>query len=205
MTGCWPVRLTDTAFRLERVMTMKIRIATVGIVTVILFCGIADVSASRVAHMTADQMATNSVLVVTGRVSSVESYWNEKNTKIFTKTTITVDETFKGDHRSRIELIQLGGIVGNIRVNVEGSLSWAQDEEVLLFLEPYENDTYQVSGLSQGKFLIERDPETGERFVSRAALEGVELLQADGSVAAEDSRLDKVSLDRFIADVLSAE
>ena len=69
--------------------------------------------------MTAGQMVENSALVVTGRVSGVESYWNEQNTKIFTKTTVTVDETFKGGHHSRVELIQLGGTVGNIRVNVE--------------------------------------------------------------------------------------
>ena len=190
------------ALELERVAEMRTRIVIVAAMTAILAIGCADVSASRVVHMSARQMADNSVLVVTGRVSGVESYWNEKNTKIFTKTTITIDETFKGDRRARIELIQLGGIVGNIKVNVEGALKWTEDEEVLLFLEPYDAGTYQVSGLSQGKFLVERDPDTGERYVSRAALEGVELLEADGSQTSRDGRLRKVRLDLFISEVI---
>ena len=190
------------ALELERVAEMRTWIVIIAATTAILAIGSADVSASRVVHMSARQMADNSVLVVRGRVIDVESYWNEKNTKIFTKTTITVDETFKGDQRSRIELIQLGGIVGNIKVNVEGALLWTEDEEVLLFLEPYDGGTYQVSGLSQGKFLVERDPETGERYVSRAALEGVELLQADGSKTSQDGQLGKV---QFISEVIGSD
>ena len=193
------------ALELERVAEMRTWIVIIAATTAILAIGSADVSASRVVHMSARQMADNSVLVVRGRVIDVESYWNEKNTKIFTKTTITVDETFKGDQRSRIELIQLGGIVGNIKVNVEGALLWTENEEVLLFLEPYDGGTYQVSGLSQGKFLVERDPETGERYVSRAALEGVELLQADGSKTSQDGQLGKVRLDQFISEVIGSD
>ncbi len=98
-----------------------------------------------------------------------------------------------------------GGTVGNIRVNVEGCLKWVRGEEVLLFLEPYENGVWQVSGLSQGKYLIERDPETGEKLVSRTALEGVELLESDGSRTENDGRLEKVRLDQFISEVLEAE
>lgn len=184
---------------------MKTWIAIAGIMTVILVSGDVDLSASRAVHMTTGQMAENSALVVTGRVSSVESFWNEKNTKIFTKTTITVDETFKGDNRARVELIQLGGTVGNVRVNVEGALKWAQGEEVLLFLESYDAGTWQVSGLSQGKFLIERDPGTGERYVSRGPLEGMELLDADGEEAGKSGRIEKVRLNQFISEVLEKE
>ena len=164
-----------------------------------------EVSASKVVHVTAAQMAENSALVVAGRVSGVESYWNEGRTKIFTRTTVTFDETYKGGHRPVGELIQLGGTVDNVRVNVEGSLKWAGGEEVLLFLEPYGAGTYQVSGLSQGKYLIERDPETGERYVSRAAQEGIELLRADGAPAGTDGRVERVRLERFISEILEPE
>jgi hypothetical protein len=144
--------------------------------------------------------------VLSGKVAGVESYWNEDHTKIFTRTTVIVDETYKGEHSSRVELIQLGGIVGNIKVSVEGALRWRDGDEVLLFLESYGNTPeYQVTGLSQGRFMIERDPETGEKFVRRPALKDVELMRSDGTAAAGDGAIEKVSLDRFISEVIEAE
>lgn len=163
-------------------------------------------SASQIVLISSREMAENSALVLSGRVAGMESYWNEGHTKIFTRTTIIVDETYKGDHSPRIELIQLGGIVGNIKVNVEGALQWRDGDEVLLFLESYgSTPAYQVAGLSQGRFMIERDPETGERFVRRPAIEGVELLQADGGAAKGDGSVEKVTLDKFVSEVIEAK
>jgi len=182
---------------------MRVSRVIAALAAAVLLCG-AAAHASRVVHMTASRMADISALIVSGRVSEVESFWNEKRTKIFTRTVIEVDETYKGDRTASVEIIQLGGTVGNIRVTVEGSLKWARGEEVLLFLEPYDSGRYQVSGLSQGKYLIERDPATGERFVSRAALEGVRLFHADGT-SASGGRLEKVPLERFVSEVMRAE
>ncbi len=172
---------------------------------IILTCALA-VDATQIVIISSKEMADNSVLVVSGRVAGVESYWNEGQTKIFTRTTIIVDETYKGAPSPRIELIQLGGIVGNIKVTVEGALQWRDGDEVLLFLETYGNTpSFQVAGLSQGRFMIDRDPETGERFVRRPAIEGVELLQADGNPEQGDGAVKKVSLGQFVSEVIEAE
>jgi hypothetical protein len=45
-----------------------------------------------------------------------------------------------------------------------------------LFLEPYTQGTFAVSGFSQGKFKIERDPYTGEAYIRRPALEGAQFV-----------------------------
>jgi len=163
-------------------------------------------SATQIVVLSPREMADNSALVLSGRVAGTESYWNGEHTKIFTRTTIIVDETYKGEHSPRIELIQLGGIVGNVKVTVEGALQWKEGEEVLLFLEPYGSASqYQVAGLSQGRFEIERDPETGKRFVRRPAFTGVELLQADGGPANGDGALEKVPLEQFVSEVMGSE
>jgi hypothetical protein len=159
--------------------------------------------ATQLQLMTAREMAERSERIVAGTVTRVESFWNEKHTKIYTRTTIAVDETYKGTRGGTVDILQLGGVVGNVRVTVDGAIAWKKDEEVLLFLEPYVQGTYQVTGLSQGKFEIERDPETGERFVSREAIEGVEIvgLAAEG----EDARgpgARRISLERFVSDAL---
>jgi hypothetical protein len=97
-----------------------------------------------------------------------------------------------------VEVVQLGGTVDNIRVHVSGALQWRQDEEVLLFLEPYENK-HVVSGFSQGKFNVKRDEKTGEAYIERPELEGVEIMGApskDGATRATKVR--NVPLEEFI-------
>ena len=160
--------------------------------------------ASQIVFMTPGDMGERAHLVVRGEVAAVRSFWNEKRTKIFTRTTITIEHAYKGNAVPTVEILQLGGIVGNVKVTVDGALQWAQGEEVLLFLEPYTAGAYQVTGFSQGKFAIERDPETGEAYISRPALEGVELVTlGDDSVTADKGRMSKVPLDRFVADALA--
>lgn len=138
---------------------------------------------TQIVYQTPQQLGHNAELVVHGTVVSVESQWDDQRAKIFTTTRIAVEDTYKGAGSPLVEIIQLGGVVGNVRVNVSGALQWAPGEEVLLFLEPYLGK-YAVSGFSQGKFLVQRDPESGDAYVRRPSLDGVEIQGApsvDGS------------------------
>jgi len=155
--------------------------------------------ATQIIYRSPEQMGKESSLVVRGRVEGTRSYWNEKGTKIFTETRVRVEDTYKGRAPGEVSIIQLGGVAGNVRMTVHGVPSWRSDEEVLLFLEPYDRGTYQVSGFSQGKFEIERDPVTGKEFIKYPALEGVEVLRApEGEGSATDSGRERVPLNRFI-------
>lgn len=142
-------------------------------------------------------------MVVSGKVEGVRSYWNDKQTKIFTETTIQVDEAYKGETASTVRIIQMGGVVGTVRMHVHGALAWRPGEDVLLFLDSYDADRYRVSGFSQGKFGVDRDPVTGEAFVTRPMLDGAEVLGAParGGVtnATESAR---VPLTQFINNAL---
>jgi hypothetical protein len=123
--------------------------------------------ATQVLYRSPQQMGAESSLVVRGEVTSVRSYWNESHTKILTETSISVGDTYKGASGRTINVVQLGGVVGHVRVNVHGSLSWSPGEEVLLFLEPFAGNAWQVSGFFQGKYNIVRD-ENGSAFVKKA-------------------------------------
>jgi len=115
-----------------------------------------------------------------------------------------VDDAYKGARPTSVSILQLGGVVDGVRVTVSGALNWRDGEEVLLFLEPYTNGSYQVSGFSQGKFEVERDPETGERFVRRPELTGAEIIAApDANGMTVTSRVDRVSLDKFVQRALT--
>jgi hypothetical protein len=177
------------------------------LVSLVLSCPLASAAhAAQLVNMTPKEMAAHADLVVRGSVSQVQSFWNDKHSKIFTKATITVAETYKGDKAPSVEVIQLGGIVGDVKMTVEGALGWKAGEEVLLFLEPYTQGAHQVTGLSQGKFAVERDPKTGDAFISRPALENVQLVQQQ---AAEGKpvpvSIERVPLARFIQEALGGK
>jgi len=160
--------------------------------------------ATQVMYRTSQDLGSESALVVQGRVAGVQSYWNETHSKIFTEAQVTIEESYKGGRPGTVRVLQLGGIVGHVRMTVAGSLSWNPGEEVLLFLEPSMGGAYQVSGFSQGKFTVERDPETGLPYVSRPALEGAEVLRAPGSDAAEPiTGVTRMPLERFINEALN--
>jgi len=166
----------------------------------------ATASATLVEYLSPRQLGAQSELVVRGRVQSSESYWNEKHTKIFTRTHIAVDQTYKGIAPSTVEVVQIGGIVGPIKVTVHGALRWRPGDEVLLFAEPVDASSYRVSGFSQGRFSIERNPETGEPFIRAPRSEGVQLLgapSAQGAVGPEaQTSTYGIPLDEFVNQAL---
>lgn len=164
--------------------------------------------ATQVLYRSPEELGAESAIVVRGEVVEVRSYWNEKRTKIFTAARVAVGETYKGSGASSVDVIQLGGVVDNVKVTVQGALSWKKGEEVVLFLEPYDGPSapaaaFQVSGFSQGKFNIERDPRTGKAFVSRPEAVGVELVGASSPDSPEpSSRIESVPIEQFIDEAL---
>jgi hypothetical protein len=164
--------------------------------------------ATQVAYMTHRQLGDGSQLVVRGEVVDVRSYWNEKKTKIFTSARVAVAETYKGSGGGTIDVVQLGGVVGNVKVTVQGALSWTPGEEVVLFLEPVASGSagpasYQVSGFSQGKFNVTRDARTGKAYVHRPELQDIELLGAPSAGHATPiSKVENVPIEQFINEAL---
>jgi hypothetical protein len=149
------------------------------------------------------ELAHESQLVVDGKVSSVRSYWNEDHSKILTEAVVAVGSTYKGGPTPSVRVVQLGGVVGNVRMTAHGAPLWKSGEEVLLFLEPALPGTFQVAGFSQGKFLIERDPQTGRAFVKPAMpVDGPDA----GAPATDASRApERLTVQQFIDRVLPSE
>jgi len=157
--------------------------------------------ATQIILQSLDQMGDNATAVVRGKVAAVRSFWNDTHTKIFTETTIAVDETFKGQPGEAVRVVQLGGTVDNIRVTAHGALMWKQGEEILLFLEDYTPGLYQVAGFSQGKFQIERDSRTGEVYVMRPTLSGAEIIGGSGEKSSA-GEFQKMPLEKFMEEAL---
>lgn len=178
-------------------------IAFVYTISTVIFLG-SSALATQVVYQSPQQLGQQSTLVVRGRVAAVESYWNANRTKIFTRTLIAVDETYKGSTTGTVEVTQLGGVVDGVRVTVHGAVAWRQDEEVVVFLEPYQADGYHVAGFSQGKFNVERDPDSNRPFIRRPAIEGLELMTTSpsGDLPPRSSEVRRVPIDQFINQAL---
>ncbi|MCI0451905.1 MAG: hypothetical protein L0Z51_05860 [Candidatus Latescibacteria bacterium] len=161
--------------------------------------------ATQVIQRSPKELAQESQLVVDGKVASVRSYWNEDNSKILTEAVVSVGSTYKGGAASSVRVVQLGGVVGNVRMTAHGALQWKKGEEVLLFLEPSTPGAFQVAGFSQGKYTIERDPRTGKAFVKHALPADMDDGKAPAADAQPGVSADKVTLEQFLDSVLPNE
>lgn len=155
--------------------------------------------ATSLIERTPEQLAQQSALVVDGKVTGVRSYWNADHTRIFTEATVDVDGTYKGRAASKVSVVQIGGVVGNVRMTAHGALAWAPGEEVLLFLESNDDDSWQVAGFSQGKYTIERD-RTGREFVRQAM--PPDTKGGGASATSPAAGVERVSLEEFLDRVL---
>lgn len=182
---------------------MKLRAVVCLLLALILSAPV--VQATKIIQMNPERLAASASTVVRGTVTSVESFKNASGKKVFTETVIAVAESYKGSPGGQVRLLQLGGVVDGVKITVHGALHWTHGEEVVVFLEPYQGDSFHVAGFSQGKFQVERDPQTGRAFVMRPALEGVELVDDDGQNHTHGGELARVPLDQFLSKALGTE
>jgi hypothetical protein len=133
-------------------------------------------------------------------VTDVSSYWNQSGTKILTRTRISVEDTYKGTSGRSIDVVQLGGVVGHVRMTVHGALTWAPGEEVLLFLEPHQGGNWRVTGFFQGKYNVVRD-RNGRPFIENAPGGGSGLVGAP-SAGGQSRTSGTVALDEFVNQAL---
>lgn len=170
------------------------------LVSLIVLAG-ATAHATQIQYRSPRDLGREASLVVEGTVRGSRSYWNDSHTKILTETTVDVQSTYKGGETSVVRVLQLGGVVGNVRQSVAGALAWRPGEEVVLFLETLPGGDYRVGGFSQGKFTVERDPDTGRTFVSAPPSGGAEMVGAPEGTMPQGSP-QRMSVENFINQAL---
>jgi hypothetical protein len=121
-----------------------------------------------------DDLVQKSGRIVVGKCVSRESRWNDRITLILTTARFTVSEPLKGPSDGFVNVVTVGGTLDGITQTVSGMPVFEPEEEVLLFLEPSKNGHWQPLGMSQGKFRILRNRQTGEQEVVHS-LSGLEL------------------------------
>ncbi len=109
-------------------------------------------------------LTRSSDAVVHGRVARVESRWTGDKLRIVTDAEIEVIDAVKGEVGKTVRLVSPGGVVGDIGQKVHGSPNFTRGEEVVVFLEARPGGTFLVTGMSQGKFRVERSSDGRAAF-----------------------------------------
>ncbi len=122
--------------------------------------------ATSLVRMTLAQLAQASAVIVRGTVVSQATRWNAPHTRIYTFTTVAVNEAIKGHPTSSIVIQQPGGTIGDLHVFVPGTMVFHPSGNYILFLEPGPEGRYLPVGMAQGAYPVYR----GKRGVAHVAL-----------------------------------
>lgn len=104
-----------------------------------------------VENISLDRMTNESHTIVYGTVLSSYSQWEER--AIYTYTTIRVRESLKGDKSATVTVKQMGGQVGDIGQEVNGTPKLRPNEDVVLFLTEWKGN-YWIHSIALGKFSV---------------------------------------------------
>jgi uncharacterized protein YkvS len=98
-----------------------------------------------------EKLVTTADVILIGTVNEVISYQEDSN--IYTRVTLSVEQTIKGEIGNEVAIKVPGGEYNGISLNVTDNPSFNVDEKVLVFLTKSDN-IYEVYGGFQGKILI---------------------------------------------------
>ena len=107
-------------------------------------------------------------VILTGKVTQMESSWNASKTRIYTKTTVQVEEFIKGNsNENYVEITHPGGEVGDVGELYTHMPQFEYNEEVLVFLKKdLKNNEYNVLNGAEGKITVLEDPRTKKKVTS---------------------------------------
>jgi len=127
----------------------------------------ASASATTLVRMSLDQLAEASTEIIRGHVVSQQTLWNPQHTRIYTYTTLALDQTYKGNPPSFPVVQQPGGTIGKVRVFVAGTVQFHAQASYMLFLERSGADAskFLLVGMMQGAYRIYRDETQEERLI----------------------------------------
>lgn len=155
--------------------------------------GVPTAQATVMIPLSVEDLSARSAAVVRGRVLAKQSAWDDEHRKIHTYTEIEILATVHATNAvpKTIVVRTMGGEVGDIGMRVSGTPKFEEGEEVFVFLrtDPRDARQFQVVGMAQGKYRVERDSgaavavpsEEGLAFV-RPDASGVLKVSDDGPV-----------------------
>lgn len=147
------------------------------------------------------QLIAESDAVIEGRVTQVESFWDENGVVIVTEALIAVDDKIAGKSEDWIRVRVPGGEVNGYTIEAPGFPTLAADERVVLFVQrPADGgEALRITGNPLGKYRIVE--EGGDQIARPTVDSGAVLVSPDGGRTEAPQAL---SLDRLKEDIREA-
>jgi hypothetical protein len=111
------------------------------------------------------EVVHGSEIIAYGRITAAEPEWSDNRRQINTVVTLAVGTYLKGSAGETITFRVPGGKIGRYRSTTIGAPSFAEGEEVVLFLVRRDGMPIHVFGLNQGVFRVRLDDRTQQRMV----------------------------------------
>lgn len=97
--------------------------------------------------------------MVTGKVLSIHSFWDEKGIVIVSEAAVFVEEQIAGEGPTVALVRTFGGTVAGFTVEAHGFPRLAEGDRVVLFLDHQSDGTERIFGHQEGHYrlLVDRD------------------------------------------------
>lgn len=130
---------------------------------------LAEARATTVAPTTFGEIVAQAEMILTGQVSARRCEWTGTGSerRIVTIITVEVQAAHKGTPPTHLELVFLGGTVGDTSLEVGGVPQFQVGERSILFVEKNGRKFCPLAGIYHGKLTIERDARTGREILVR--------------------------------------
>lgn len=124
--------------------------------------------ATSVIVPTDENLAIEARAIVRGKVTAVSCSFDQIRDNVFTYVTLRVSDVIKGHITNRrIVIKQFGGEMSDNATIVYGSPQFKLGEEVILFLDTWQDGSLRVYQMFLGKVSLITDPNTGRASVIR--------------------------------------
>lgn len=144
----------------------------------LLLFSIVHAKATTAVMLSDSELIVNSRLIVTGRVVSRISAWDDAHSMVWTYVEVRTERVLKGElSESTIVLKQLGGEAGASGLRVFGQPEFTPGERVLLYLNTGTDGSLHAAHAFMGKFsIVANEGAEGELIERSADAPDVELL-----------------------------
>jgi len=150
-----------------------------------------------------DELVVESRAILTGRVTDVSTAIDSKSDLVYTYVRLQVNEVLKGKlTEQEIVLKELGGETSDHGTMIFGMPRFQTGEEVLVYLNTWQDGALRVHQGFLGKFNVYRDSATGQMLVERQN-EGESVVILGGS-AGKTNRTQLAQYTGMVKDLLQA-
>ena len=149
--------------------------------------------------MSAKDLTKNPLLCFMANAPKIKCEWNENKSIIYTYVTVVPEEYIKGNLGSEAVIAVPGGRVGDIIYEVSDMPIFTEGEDVMAFIWTNPAGKNLITGGSQGKMRIDKDPKTGKRMVHGSSAAIVTEYEGQGFEKPDKpSKPEKAQLEDFV-------